>query len=309
MATYEVIIVGAGPAGLSGSLTACYLKLKHLVLEAGEVGGALLHTYPWKEVDSFLGFYELDGQQVAEKMISHVKKEGAKINEGETVTEITKGSKKHIFIVKTNKRTYQTKTVLLAMGTSGRPRKLGIPGESNPNVHYCVADPNEYKKKKVLAIGGGDTALEMALILSRSGVNVYLAHRKDQFRAINKMQEEVKRSGIKVLLNTELKKITGKGKVDKVMLINNKTNEKSDLKVDNVIICIGSVFSLDFIKKIRVKTDGDKIPADECMKTNVEGFYVAGDVTGRLKRIPEAIGEGHLAVYSIFKYLRKPYWA
>lgn len=306
---YDVIIIGAGPAGLSAVLTACYLRLKHLVLEADEAGGALIHTYPWKEVDSFIGFCGMDGQEVAEKMAEHVRKEGAVIKEEENVTAIKRDEKKHIFRVKTDKGAYETKTVLFASGTAGTPRKLEIPGESNPDVHHSIADPRKYKGRRVLVVGGGDTALETALVLGKSGAKVYLAHRKDEFRAMNKTQEEIKRSKVGVLLNTELKEITGKRKIGKVRLVDNGTNEERMLKVDNVVVCIGSVFSLDLLKGTGVKMESDKILVNEQMKTNVEGFYAAGDITGRLKRIPEAVGEGHLAVYSIFKYLKKPYWA
>ncbi len=307
--TYDLIIVGAGPAGLSAALTACYLKLKHLVLEVDQAGGILIRTYPWKEVCSFIGFYKMGGQEVAERMIEHVEKEGTVIKEGEGVTEIKKDKKKRTFTVKTDKKVYEAKTVLFTPGTAGTPRKLGIPGEDNPNVHYSIADPDEYRGKKVLVVGGGDTALECSLVLEKSGAKVYLAHRKDQFRAMDKIQEEVKRSKVEILFNTELKEIRGKGKIKKTKVINNKTNKESMLEIDNAIICIGSVFSLDFLKSLGVKTEGENIPVDDGMKTNVEGFYAAGDITGRLKRIPEAIGEGHLAVYSIFKYIRKPYWA
>lgn len=306
---YDLVIIGAGPAGLSAALTASYLRLKHVVLEAGEAGGTLLHTYPWKEVSSFLGFFEMNGQEVAEKMVEHVKKEGSEIRERENVEEITKSGKTHTFKIKTDKKTYETKTVLLTIGTSGVPRTLGISGEGNKNVHYCVADPDDYRRKKVLVVGGGDTALETALSLCDAGAHVYLAHRKDQFRGMEKVQEKVKCSKVKILYNTELGGVKGKGKIKEVEFLNNKTNKTSSLKVDNVVICIGSVFGLDFIKKLGVKVKGETIPANGNMETNVEGFYVAGDVTGRLKRIPEAIGEGHMAVYSIFKYLRKPYWA
>jgi len=306
---YDLIIIGAGPAGLSAALTARYLRLKHLVLEAAEAGGVLVHVYPWKEVDSFIGFYEMDGQKVAERMVTHVKKEGAVIREEERVTGIKKDVKKKIFKVKTDKGVYETKTVLFASGTSGTPRKLEIPGEDNPNVHYSITDPEHYKGKKVLIVGGGDTALESALVLNKANAKVFLAHRKDEFRAMNKTQEEIKRSNIEVLFDTEVKEITGKEKIKKVKLVNNKTNKERILEVDNIVVCIGAVFSLDFLKSLGVKTEAEKIPVNEEMRTNVEGFYAAGDVTGRLKRIPEAIGEGHLAVYSIFKFLKKPYWA
>jgi thioredoxin reductase (NADPH) len=303
--TYDLIIVGAGPAGLSAALTACYMRLNHLVLEAGEAGGVPVHVYPWKEVDSFIGFFGVSGKGVAERMTSHVRKEGAVIHEGERMTGIKRDEKKRTFKVTTDKGVYETKAVLFASGTSGTPKKLGIPGEDNPNIQYSIADPEHYRGKNVLVVGGGDTALESALILDKSGAKVWLAHRKGEFRAMNKTQEEIKRSSVKVLFDTEVKEIIGK---EKVKVLSNKTGKEIVLGVDNIVVCIGSIFSLDFLKGLGVKTEEDKIHVDEEMRTNVEGFYAAGDVTGRLKRIPEAIGEGHLAVYSIFKWLKKPYW-
>ncbi|NYZ76933.1 FAD-dependent oxidoreductase [Candidatus Micrarchaeota archaeon] len=305
---YDLIIVGAGPAGLSAALTACYLRLKHLVLEAGEAGGVPVHVYPWKEVDSFIGFFGVSGKGVAERMTSHARKEGAVIHEGERMTGIKRDGKKRTFKVRTDKGVYETKAVLFASGTSGTPRKLGIPGEDNPNIQYSIADPEHYRGKNVLIVGGGDTALESALVLDKANAKVYLAHRKGEFRAMNKTQEEIKRSSVEVLFDTEVKEIAGKEKIEKVKVMNNKTNKERILEVDNIVVCIGSVFSLDFLKSLGVKTEEDKILVDDEMRTNVEGFYAAGDVTGRLKRIPEAIGEGHLAVYSIFKWLKKPYW-
>jgi thioredoxin reductase (NADPH) len=304
---YDLVIVGAGPAGLSAALTACYLRLKHVVLEATKAGGILVRTYPWKEVDSFIGFYELSAQKVANLMVTHVKKEGCMIREGEEVEEIRKISK--TFEVKTRKGRYKTKTVLIATGTAGTPRKLGIPGEENPNVYYSIIDPKKHEGKKVLVVGGGDTALESALVLERANAKVYLAHRRDQFRAMEKTQEEVKRSKIKILWNTELKEIFGKKGIEKVKLINNKTNEERYLGVEEVFIFIGSVFEIGFLNDLGIRMESGKIPVDEEMRTNVEGVFAAGDITGKLKRIPEAIGEGHLAVYSIYKYLKKPYWA
>lgn len=306
---YDLIRIGAGPAGLSAALTARYLRLNHLVLDADTAGGVLSHTYPWKEVDSFIGFYEETGQEVADLMVSHVKKEGAAIKECEEVKKITRDEKKKIFRVKTCKGFYETKTILIATGTAGTPRKLEIPGESNPNVLFSIAHPKNHKGKRVLVVGGGDTALESALVLKKAGADVYLAHRKDEFRAMEKTQEHVKKSKVKILLSTELKEIFGKKKIEKVRLLDNKTNKESFLKVDEIFVFIGSVFDMGFIKDLGIKIEGDKIPAHHDMATNVEGVFAAGDITGRLKRIPEAIGEGHLAVYSIYKYLKKPYWA
>jgi len=305
---YDVIIVGGGPAGLSAVLTACYLKLKHLVIEASLAGGILERNYPWKEVDSFIGFYEHSGKEVADSMVSHVKKEGAVIREGELVEEITKDRKK-MFTVKTDKGKYHAKTVLLTTGTMGTPRKLGIPGEDNRNVYYSIIDPKKHKGKKVLVVGGGDTALEGAVTLSRAGAKVWIAHRRNEFRAMEKNQEDLKKSGAKTLFNSELKKISGTREVRKVTILNNKTNKESPLEVDEVFVFIGSVFDVELFRKLGIRMKGQSVVVDNEMRTNVEGVLAAGDITGRLKRIPEAIGEGHLAVYTIYKYLRNPYWA
>ncbi len=306
---YDLVIIGGGPAGLSAALTACYLRLKHIVLEAGQAGGALTHIYPWKEVDSYLGFHGMNGLEVADKMIEHVKKEGSQIKEKERVVNIKTSMKDRVFTVVTEKKSYKTKTILFAPGVSGTPRKLGIPGEENPNICYSIDEPKSYRGKRVLVIGGGDSALEIALVLEKNGAEVYLAHRRERFRAMEKTQEMVRRSRIKILFNTELKEVFGKESIEKVKVINNVTNEETMLKVDNVVICIGFVLDLDFIKRIGVRIEGNRIPVDEEMRTNIEGVYAAGDITGRLNRLPEAIGEGHFAVYSIFKYLKKPYWA
>lgn len=303
---YDVIIVGGGPAGLSAVLTACYLKLKHLVIEACQAGGLLARNYPWKEVDSFIGFYEKSGKELANLMVSHVKKEGAKIKEGEIVEEIKK--EKNLFTVKTDKGKYQAKTILLATGTMGVPRKLGIPGEDNRNVYYSIINPKRHKGKKVLVVGGGDSALEGANTLNRAGAKVILIHRRDEFRAMEKNQEELKKTRVKVLFNTELKRIIGNRKISRVEIFNNKTKKSEFLKVDEVFIFIGSVLDAHLFKNLKLRMKGEHIVVDNDMKTNVEGVFAAGDITGRLKRIPEAIGEGHLAIYSIYKYLKHPYW-
>lgn len=300
---YDLVIVGGGPAGLSAALTASYLKLNHVILEARLPGGTLVHNYPSKKVDSFLGLKGLTGKEVAERMTEHVESEGSKIKHNEEVKGIKK--RKNVFEIKTSKGSYESKTVLIAMGISGCPRKLGISGEANEKVHYSLKDPNEFKGKTCFVVGGGDSAVETAVMLDKVCKKVYLAHRKGKLRAMDKNQKAIKKSKVEILWNTELKKI----EKNKAEVINNKTNEKSEIKTDEIFIFCGSVLDIEFLKKIGLKMKGNHVVVDEGMMTNIEGLYSAGDITGKLKRIPEAIGEGHLAVYSIFKYLRKPYWA
>ncbi len=299
---YDLVIVGAGPAGLSAALTASYLRLKHIVLESIKPGGALSHNYPSKIVDSYLGFRGMKGKEVANKMIDHVKAEGSEIKYPEEVIEIKRNKEKKTFTLTTNKGKYQTKSILLCTGTIGTPRKLGIEGEEK--AHYVLCDPEEFKNKKCLVVGGGDSAVEAAVMLNKVCDTVFLAHRRDQLRAINKNQEELKKSNVKILWNTELKCIADR----KVKVWNNKTGETKELDVDEVFIFIGSIPKLDFIKNLGIKMEGNHIIVNSSMQTSLQGVYAAGDITGKLKRIPEAIGEGHLAVYSIYKYLRNPYW-
>ncbi len=307
---YDLIIVGAGPAGLSASLTACYLKLKHIVLEASIAGGALRRRYPYKKVDSVLGFKGAKGKEVAERFVGHVKSEGGLIIENEEVKDIKKDGGKKIFEVITGKSKYKTKTVLITIGITGCPRKLGIPGEDTSTcVDYCLINPTDYQGKKVLVIGGGDSALEAAVMLDGVCNKVYIAHRKDKFRATEKNQERLKESNIEVLWNTELKEIEETEDKKRVTLFNNKTNEETSLQVGHVFIFCGSALKVEFLKNLGLEIEKNRLKVKDDMSTEIEGLYAAGDITGRLRRIPQAIGEGHLAVYSIYKYLKKPYWA
>ncbi|HIC91256.1 MAG TPA: NAD(P)/FAD-dependent oxidoreductase [Syntrophaceae bacterium] len=307
---YDLIIVGAGPAGLSASLTACYLRLKHIVLEATAAGGALMQRYPAKKVDSFLGFKGLTGKEVARRIIEHVKSEGGIIIEGEEVKEIRRDGENKIFQIVTGKNRYRTKTVLITIGIIGCPRKLCIPGEDTCEcVDYCLVNPEDYRGKEVLVIGGGDSALEAAVMLDEVCKKIYIAHRKDKFRATEKNQERLEQSGVQVLWNTELKQIFGTKKIEKVCLFNNKTDKENFLEVDNVLIFCGSILNVDFLRHLGLEIEKNRLKAKDDMSTELDGLYAAGDITGRLRRIPEAIGQGHRAVYSIYKYLKKPYWA
>jgi thioredoxin reductase (NADPH) len=298
---YDVIIVGAGPAGISAGLTACYFKLKALVLEATTVGGALTHAYPWKEPDSCLGMKGKSAGEIARLMINHVKAEGCHFRECEEVLEIKAGK---TIRVKTDKASYQSRTVVLAIGTVGTPRKLGIPGEDSPKVAYFVKDPRAFKGKRVLVVGGGDSAIQCALGLEENKAKVWIAHRRDEFRCMDDAKCKVKESGIKVLWNTELKQVKG----SKVSLQNNKTQALQEMGFDQIFIFAGSVMNTGFLGKIGVKLDGNKIVVDKDMKTNVKGVFAAGDITGGIKRIPQAIAQGETAVYSAYKFIKNPYW-
>jgi thioredoxin reductase (NADPH) len=302
---YDLIIIGAGPAGLSAALDAEYLKLKTLVLEADRAGGALVQTYPWKTVCSFLGFSGMKGKEVADRIVGHVKSSGIEIHENEEVEEVRVGRP---FKIVTKKGSYESLAIIIATGMMGVPKKLGIPGEDLDGVIYSLANPENFKGKRVVAIGGGDAATDSALGLESAGAKVWLAHRRDELRAMDESRDELLKSGVRVLWNTEIESIAGKKKVERVILFNNKNNKKTEIDCDHVLISIGSVHARGWLEKAGVKMRDMLIEVDENGMTGVPGIFAAGDIVSKLKRIPQALATGERAAYSAYKYLKNPYW-
>jgi len=304
---YELVIVGAGPAGLSAALNAAYRKLKTVVLDSSSAGGALTNKYPWKKVDEVLGYPDLVGYQVAKNMTDHVRGEGAEIRENESVENITREGGK--ITVETIKARYSCKAAILAIGL-GIPKKLGVPGETMDGVVYSLLHPTQYEGKKVLVVGGGDSALESAEVLSRNKAEVTLIHRGDSCRASEKNCRKLAESSVKALMNTELKEVRGSGKAEKALIFSNKTKEEAEVNVDAVLLSLGTTSNKEFLGRVGVKVDEKgNVVVDNTMRTSMEGVFAAGDVTGRWLRIPNAMGEGGFAALNAYKYIKNPYWA
>lgn len=302
---YDLIIIGAGPAGLAAALDADYLRLRTLVLEARKAGGALSQMYPWKKVDSFLGLPGMKGQQVSDRIVEHVRSAGIEIKEGEEVREIHAGNP---FRVVTKDATYESAAVILATGVRGVPRKLGVPGEDLPGVIHFLPDPGKFKGRKVLVVGGGDSAADSALGLDAAGANVWLAHRRDDMRAQDESKEELRKSKVKILWNTEVESVFGHGKAEGARVFSNKTGEKTELRCDTVLICIGSESTKDHLERLGIRMERALVKVDEDGMTSVPGIFAAGDIVSRIKRIPQALATGERAAYSAYKYIKKPYW-
>ncbi|MDD5111275.1 MAG: FAD-dependent oxidoreductase [Candidatus Altiarchaeota archaeon] len=299
---YELIIVGAGPAGLSAALSAAYYKLKTVVFESASAGGSPINSYPWKKVDEFLGHKNILGHEVARSMVEHVLAEGASIRENEAVEDVKR--KEGMLEVTTKNGAYACKAVILAIGL-GVPRKLGIQGEGLQGVIYSLPKPSDYRGKRVVVVGGGDTALENALALRENGATVCLVHRGDKFRAKDTTVKKIAESGISCSMNTEVEAIAGSRTVEKLML-----KDGSELKADCALLSLGTVPNKDFLERAGVKlSEKNNIIVDQQMRTSIQGIFAAGDVTGRWIRIPNAIGEGGFAGLNAFKYVKNPYWA
>jgi thioredoxin reductase len=309
---YDLIVIGGGPAGLSAAITAAYYKISVLVLESASAGGALINQYPWKKVDNYLGIRGKTGMEVAKMMADHALKEGVRINENETVLDMRREAKqddaKEYMLVKTSRGAYRSKAIVMACGL-GSPRKLGVDGENLENVIFCLPEPEKFTGKKVVVVGGGDTAVECAVELKRKGADVTIVHRKDQFRATDKNVACVSDECVNVLWNTEVKLIEGAGEVERVHFFNNKDNTETVAAADGVLFSLGTVANTDFLHTIGIKlNEKNQIVVTPDMKTNQQGVFAAGDIVGKWIRIPQAIGEGGLAGLNAFKYVKNPYW-
>ena len=307
MEHWDLVVVGAGPAGLTAGLYGARSGLKTLVLEEKIPGGQAVET---PLIENYPGFKSIDGRSLIDKMTEQCKKTGANVNELETVLELN--LKDETKIVKTNKSTYSTRTLIIASGS--HYRRLGVPGENEfrgRGVSYCtVCDGAFFKGRKVLIIGGGNSACVSAIYLANLASDVKLSHRRSQLRAEECLVKDLQAQKVEILWNTELKEIKGDTKVRNAILLNNKTGETKEINVDGVFVQVGEVPNSQFAKEGGIKVDErNYIVADAFQRTNIRGVYAAGDVTnGPVKQIGTAVGQAIVATTEAFCYLKRPYY-
>jgi thioredoxin reductase (NADPH) len=300
----DLIIVGAGPAGLTAGIYGARSGLKTVILEQGNVGGQVAIT---PVVENWPGFKNIPGRELMD-MITAQTKEYVPILENEPVHEIKIG--KNIEAL-TSKRSFKGKGLILATGTTHR--KLGIEGEEKlygHGVSYCATcDGYLYKDKKAFVVGGGNTALTDALYLHNLGAHVSIIHRREEFRAEKHLQDSVNNEGIEIFWNTELLEIKGKKRVENVLLKNNKNDERKKINVDAIFISIGEIPRNQLATQIGINIDEiGYVKVDRYGRTNIPRLYAAGDITGGVRQIVTAVGEGATAASAAFEDISHPYW-
>jgi thioredoxin reductase (NADPH) len=300
----DIVIVGGGPAGLTAGIYAVRSGLNAAVIERDALGGQIATT---PIVENYPGFTQVGGKTLVDILVSHAL-QYVQIYPGEEVIDVEPGSP---IKVQTSRRKFETKALLLATGA--KHRHLGAAGESRlsgKGVSYCsTCDGPLFKGKKVIMVGGGNSAVTEALHLNQMGVDVTLVHRRDKLRAQEHLAKQITGNNIPVLWNTEVKEIRGKERVEEVLLVNNETNEETTLKVNGVFVAIGYEPSVGLAQKLGVELSEEGfIKHDEKHRTNVAGVYSAGDVEGGYKQIVTASGQGSAAALTIFEDLINPYW-
>ncbi len=303
----SIIIIGAGPAGLTAAATLKQYGIEPLVLEAERIM-ATVYSYAWKPVENYPGFDGKQAIEIAKAFEEMIRFFGFEVKEGERVIKAKRIGEK--FKIYTEKNEYEGDSLIIAIGILGKPRRLGLPNEDLPNVHHVVRDPSIFRGKKVVVIGGGDTAVDTATALALSGADVTIVHRRDQFRAPKRSVDKMLSAGVKTVLNYLPKEIIAEsGRAVALKVVHKESGEEKILPLDNLIILIGyEPPQLDWIKDLGIVMRGREIVVDDKMRTNIKGVYAAGDITPTPKRILVAAAQGYIAGFNAFKYLRTGIW-
>ena len=299
---YDLVILGAGPAGICAAIYATRGKLNTLWLEKKFVqGGQIVDTY---EVDNYPGLPGITGLDLGEAMVNHAEKLGISPKREPVLSIEDEGE---IKVIRTKKNHYRTKSVILACGAVHR--QLGIPGEeelSGMGVSYCATcDGAFFRNKTVAVVGGGDVALEDALYLAAGCEKVYLIHRRQELRGTKVLQEQVANEPkITFLPDTVVKEICGEQMVDHLVIANTGTGEEKELPVSGIFIAVGMNPQTDAVVSV-LDLDHGYVRAGEDGVTEQPGFFVAGDVrTKKLRQIVTAVADGANSVTSIVEYLK-----
>lgn len=305
---FDVIAVGGGPAGLNTAIMCATRHLRVLLLERDKIGGLLATLYPNKIIPNYPGFPRgIVAIELVRNWLQHLRFAGVTVKQ-EAVLDVAKD-----LTVTTSKKKYRSRAVVIATGT--KPRRLGVSNElefskEGKGVYYFTSHPEEFLGKKVLVVGGGDTAIDATLELLNLADEITLVHRREGFRAFDENVEKVRKSGlVDFILRGEVIAIKGHHRVEKAVI--KQEGKKLEKRVDAVIIAVGLSPNNEIFKSLELKTDERGfIMTDRAQRTNIDGIFAVGDITHvGLRLITVAAAHGAIASHHIYSYVKNPYWA
>ncbi len=297
---YDIIIIGGGPAGLTAALYALRAEKSVVVIEKLGLGGQIALS---SEVENFPGTMKMSGAEFAANLAAQVEALGGKI-EYEEVVEIIDGDVKTVV---TDLDRYEGKSIIIATGVKNR--RLGAEGEDElvgKGISFCaVCDGSLYRNKTVAVIGGGNTAVEDAIYLSDIAQKVYIVHRRDEFRAENRLVRALEaRSNIELVLDSTVERFVNDGGLKGIDVVNVKNGEKRNIAVDGAFVAVGQIPQCEIFKNIITLDEGGYVAAGESCRTNVDGIFVAGDCRNKtVRQLTTAVGDGSVAALAAVEYL------
>ncbi|MEH7112678.1 thioredoxin-disulfide reductase [Neobacillus niacini] len=301
---YDVIIAGAGPAGMTAAVYTSRANLSTLMIERGMPGGQMANT---EDVENYPGFESILGPDLSTKMFDHAKKFGAEYAYGDIKEIIDNGDVKTVVA---GSKQYKAYSVIISAGAEYK--KVGVPGEkelSGRGVSYCaVCDGAFFKQKELYVIGGGDSAVEEGVYLTRFASKVTIVHRRDELRAQKILQDRAfANEKIDFIWNHTIKSINDKdGKVGSVTLVSTQNGEEQELPADGVFIYIGMIPLSKPFTSLGITNENGYIETNELMETKVKGIFAAGDIREKtLRQIVTATGDGSIAAQSAQHYVEE----
>lgn len=298
---FDVIIVGAGPAGITCALRSKELNLKSLLIDSGRIANTILNYSVGKKLFGVPGFYQGNPNDLVHFYKKDLKHAGIDVREGQKIVSIVK--KDGIFEVSSKTDKFKSKAVVFAIGIQGLPQTLGIVGEDKKHVKYKLDDALKYAGKNVVVVGGGDTSIEAAISLANAGANVVISYRRDSFfRAKELNVKHLEESDTTIKFSTNLSEIK-----NKKVLLRHSTDNISEIKADYVFVLLGNVKNTAFYKEIGFELDSKDAIVHDCktLETTTPGLFVAGDVISCEKLIMPAMCHGFKVANSVMMYKLK----
>lgn len=306
----DLLIIGGGPAGMFAAFYGGMRKASVKLIESmPQLGGQVAALYPEKYIYDIAGFPKVTGQELIDNLKEQLNRFDPDIRLEEKVLQIEKKDERH-FVVTTDKEVHHARAIIITAGVGAfEPRRLEVenaPLYEKKNLHYFISDMSKFRGRKVLISGGGDSAVDWALMLEPIAEKVTLIHRRDKFRAHEHSVENLMASSVEVITPTEITALHGGDTIERVTLAHVKTGETQEIEVDDVIVNFGFVSSLGPIAEWGLDIDAGAIRVDSRMESSIPGIFAAGDITtypGKLDLIAVGFGEAPTAVNNAKVYI------